>query len=101
MRSRTIVNSKGERQKTRIEIQMEGSGGELGMQAVTDLTALIAGLKDMETEEELTRHIYMVYGYAACCQQCGFLTEKSTDELMQMAEFLADNELVRIKEKGR
>ncbi len=97
MRSRTIVNSKGERQAARIEIQIEGSGGELGVQAVTNLTALISGIKDMETKEELTRHVYMIYGYAACCQQCGFLTEKSTDELMQMVEFLADNELMRIK----
>ena len=46
MRSKTITNSKGEPQATRIEIPIEGAGGALGMQAVTKLTALISGLKN-------------------------------------------------------
>lgn len=46
MRSKTIVNSKGEPQATRIEIPLKGSGGALGMQAVTKLTVLISGLKN-------------------------------------------------------
>ena len=97
MRNKTIVNGKGKPQATRIEIPIEGGGGALGMQAVTNLTTLIGGLKDVKTEEELKTHIYMIYGYAACCQQCGFMTEKNTDDLMHMAECLADNELIRIK----
>lgn len=99
MRAKTIVNSKGEPQAARIEIQIEGSEGTLGMQAVKNLTILINGLKDMKTEEELKTHIYMIYGYAVCCRHCGFMTEKSTDDLMNMAERLADNELIRIKEE--
>lgn len=46
MRSKTIINSKGEPQATRIEIPIKGAGGALGMQAVTKLTALISGLKN-------------------------------------------------------
>ncbi len=48
MRSKTIINSKGERQATRIEIPIEGAGGELGQRAVINLTSLIAGLKKHE-----------------------------------------------------
>ena len=44
MRSKTIINSKGQRQATRIEIPIEGAGGELGQRAVINLTSLIAGV---------------------------------------------------------
>ena len=96
MRSKTIINSKGEPQATRIEIPIEGGGGALGMQAVTNLTALISGLKNMKTEQEVVAHYYTICGFAACCQQCGFMTEKSTDDLMHMVEHLVDNELARV-----
>lgn len=43
----------------------------------------------------------MVYGWGACCKHCGFLTEKSTDDVMHMAEELAEIESKRIeKETG-
>ena len=54
MRSKTITNSKGEPQATRIEIPIEGAGGALGMQAVTKLTVLISGLKNL-VDNELIR----------------------------------------------
>ena len=41
----------------------------------------------------------MVYGWGACCQHCGFLTEKSTDDVMHMAEELAEIESKRIEEE--
>lgn len=102
MRSKTIINSKGEPQATRVEIPIEGGGGELGKLAVINLTALISGLKDMETQEDVIAHYYMICGFASCCQQCGFLSEKSTDDLMHMVEHLVDNELKRAEaaEKG-
>ena len=53
MRSKTIINSKGQRQAPRIEIPIEGAGGELGQRAVINLTSLIAGLKNMKTEPKL------------------------------------------------
>lgn len=102
MKSKTIVNGKGEPQATRIEIQIEGVGGELGKQAVINLTALINGLKDMKTERDVITHYYVICGFAICCNQCGFITEKSADDLMDMVEHLVDNELIRVAaaEKG-
>ena len=41
----------------------------------------------------------MVYSWGACCQHCGFLTEKSTDDVMHMAEELAEIESKRIEEE--
>lgn len=99
MKIKTMVNGKGEPQASRIEIAIQGSGGELGMQAVRNLIALIDGIKDMETEEDVIKHYYIISGFAICCNQCGFLSEKSTDDLMHMVEGLVDNELVRVAEE--
>lgn len=96
MRSKTIVNGKGEPQATRIEIPIEGAGGELGQQAVINLTTLINTLKDMKTEQEVVARYYTICGFAICCNQCGFITEKSADDLMNMVEHLVDNELARV-----
>lgn len=99
MRSKTIVNGKGEPQATRIEIPIEGGGGELGKQAVINLTALINRFKHTKTGYDVLQHFYTVEGYTICCRDCGFLTEESAVSLLQMAEHLADNELTRIKEE--
>ena len=96
MRVKTIVNGKGEPQATRIEIPIEGGGGALGMQAVTNLTALISGLKNMKTEQEVVTHYHIICGFATCCEVCGFMTEKSTNDLMHMVEHLVENELARV-----
>lgn len=100
MRSKTIVNSKGEPQATRVEIPIKGVGGALGMSAVANLTKLINGLKNMKTEQDVITHYYIICGFATCCQLCGFMTEKSTDDLMHLVEHMVDNELVRVAAEG-
>lgn len=101
MRVKVEMNSKGEVKAHRIEIPIQGGGGELGQHAVTGLVSLISGLKEMKTERELEQLLSMVYGWGACCKHCGFLTEKSTDDVMHMAEELAEIESKRIeKETG-
>lgn len=95
MRTKTVINAKGERQATRIEIPVEGSGGALGMHAVESLTKLISATKSMEKPEDVVAHWYVISGFAMCCQSCGFLTEKSTDDIMHMAEELTNIELER------
>lgn len=102
MRVKTVINSRGEQQGSRIEIPLQGKGGALGIHAVENLTKLIDGLKSMEKPEDVIAHWYLISGFAMCCQCCGFLTEQSTDDLMHAVEALADIELVRAKaaEKG-
>lgn len=99
MRIKTKVNSAGEIQETQTLIPVEGAGGEMGRQAVINLTKLISGLKAMETEEDVVRHYYIICGFATCCQMCGFLTEKSTDDVMHMVEHFVDIEMARAKKK--
>ena len=53
MRVKVEMNSKGEVKAHRIEIPIQGGGGELGQHAVTGLVSLISGLKEMKTEREL------------------------------------------------
>ncbi|MDE7445918.1 MAG: hypothetical protein K2N15_09510 [Lachnospiraceae bacterium] len=101
MRSKTIINSKGEPQATRVEIPIKGGGGALGMSAVVNLTKLINGLKNMNTERDIMAHYYIICGFATCCQLCGFMTEKSTDDLMHSVEHLVDNELARVAAEGK
>ena len=97
MRSKTIVNSKGERQATKIEIPIEGAGGALGMQAVKNLTVLINGLKHTKTEFDVFQHYYTICGYIQCCRDCGFLTGDSPADIMKIAEHFTDNELARVR----
>ena len=50
MRVKVEMNSKGEVKAHRIEIPLQGGGGELGQHAVAGLVSLISGLKEMKTE---------------------------------------------------
>lgn len=101
MRSKTIINSKGEPYATRIEIPIDGAGGELGQRAVINLTQLIAGLQNMKTEREVVTHYHIICGFATCCEVCGFVTKKSTNDLMHMVEHLVENELARVEAEGK
>lgn len=101
MRSKTIINSKGEPQATRIEIPIKGAGGALGMQAVTKLTALISGLKNKKTEYDIFQQFYTIQGCAMCCRDSGFLEHESTNDILKMAEVLADNEIIRVQAEGK
>lgn len=101
MKVKTVINSKGEQMKSQIEIPLEGSGGELGKQAVMNLISLTDGLKNMKTVQDVAMHYYIIFGFAMCCQSCGFLTEKSTDDFLQMVDHLASNELVRAGEEAK
>lgn len=48
MRVKVEMNSKGEVKTQRIEIPIQGGGGELGQHAVTGLVSLISNLKEMK-----------------------------------------------------
>jgi len=101
MRVKVEMNSKGEVKAHRIEIPIQGGGGELGQHAVAGLVSLISSLKEMKTEQELEQLLSVVYSWGACCKHCSFLTEKSTDDIIHMAEELAEIESKRIgKETG-
>lgn len=66
MRVKVEMNSKGEVKAHRIEIPIQGGGGELGQYAVAGLVSLISSLKEMKTERELEQLLSMVYGWGAC-----------------------------------
>ena len=76
MRVKVEMNSKGEVKAQRIEIPIQGGGGELGQHAVAGLVGLISSLKEMKTERELEQLLSVVYGWGACCQHCGFFDRK-------------------------
>lgn len=96
MKVKTIVNSKGEPQASKIVIPMEGSLGKTGKQAMTYLTMLINSIQETKTEEEIFEYYYIIAGYAICCKECGFLTEKSLDDLMHLLEHIIDIESERV-----
>lgn len=95
-RVKTIVNQKGETMASRIEIPIEGSYSELTEKAVISLTSLMNGLKEMKTEKGIVTHYHIICGFLACCELCGFLTEQSTNDLMQTVKYLVENELARV-----
>lgn len=97
MEVKTIVNSKGEPQASKIMIPLEGSGGETGKQAIVFLTRLITSIQETKTEQQVVEYYYIIAGYAICCKECGFLTEKSLDDLMHLVEHIVDNELIRVR----
>ena len=59
MRVKVEMNSKGEVKAHRIEIPIQGGGGELGQHAVAGLVSLISNLKEMKTERELEQLLLM------------------------------------------
>lgn len=97
MRAKIILDKNGVTQATQIQIPIDGAGGELGKQAFIKLTALISGLKRMKTEQDIVTHYHIICGFATCCEVCGFMTEKSTNDLMHMVEHLVENELARLE----
>lgn len=99
LRIKAKVSGTGEIQETQTIIPIEGAGGELGRQMVINLIKLISGLKDMKTEEDVKKHYYIICGYATCCQMSGFLTEKSTNDVMHMVEHIVDIEIARAQDK--
>lgn len=100
MNVKTIVNSKGEPQVSKIMIPLEGGGGAAGKQAVTKLTERIENIKGAKTGEEVLIHYYAICGYGLCCMDCGFLTEKSLDDLMHLVQHIVENELCRVEAAG-
>lgn len=101
MKIKAVADAKGEIAKTQIEIPIKGSGGSLGINAILNLTKLIEALKGLKTVDEVVHHWYVICGYAICCQQCGFITEESMDDLMHMVECLVDNELEKVNSEKR
>lgn len=96
MKVKTVVNSKGEPQTSEIKIPLEGGGGIKGKKAVINLISLINSLRTLKTEQDIVNHYYIICGYAICCRDCGFLTKKSLDDLIEMVDHLVvDNELIR------
>ena len=87
--------------RIKARIPIEGKGGELGRQMVINLMNLINGLKLQETEEDVIRHYYIICGFATCCEMSGFLTEESANDVMHVAEHLAEVEVERAQREGK
>lgn len=68
----------------------------LGANAVECLNELIGEIKDKNTQPDIIAHYYMIYGFLSCCLQCGFITEESADELMNMVKRMTDHKIGRI-----
>lgn len=90
MKVKTVINSKGEQAGSRIEIPIEGAGGELDMHAVKCLVNIIGDLQNQKTPEEITAHLYIIHGFVLCCGCCGFLSKESLDDITNMAEEMAE-----------
>lgn len=102
MKIKSIINSEGKLQESRIDLKLEVGYGDKGKQVVQNIMVLIERLKDMETTEDVLIHFGSIYGYILCCEVSGILTEKSAGELAEVVRKLADIELARAKqaEKG-
>lgn len=97
MKIRTLVDNQHRAIGREIRIELQGRGGELGIQSVQRLIELINQFKTMNTEREVNDHYTLIMGYCLCCENCGFIDEKGADDLMQAVALLASNELVRMK----
>lgn len=98
MKIKSIINSEGELQESRIDLKLEVGFGDKGKKVVQNLMAHIELLKDMETTEDVLIHFGSIYGYILCCEVSGILTEKSAGEVAEVVRKLANIELTRTKE---
>ena len=97
MKIRTLVDNQHRAIGREIRIELQGRGGELGIQSVQRLIELINQFKTMNTEQEVNDHYTLIMGHCLCCENSGFIDEKGADDLMQAVALLASNELVRVK----
>lgn len=101
MESKTIYNGSGQRMAQEIRIEAHGKGGELGIKNIQYLTGMIESLKACKTPQEVYDRYMMITGYCKCCVNSGFLDEKSADDLMRLAAFLAGNEQARAEHEQK
>lgn len=103
MKSKTIYDKDGQRMAQEIRIEAHGKGGALGMKNMQYLIDMIESMKACKTPQEVYDRYMMIIGYCKCCINSEFMDEKSADDLMCLAAFLASNEQVRAKQeqKGR
>lgn len=96
MRTRMMLDGKGNVQEMGIEVKVEGQG-ELGKRAARLLAKHVERIQVMETEEELEIFTHAACGYILCCQELGLITEEGVDELAGAMEQLARRVKARIK----
>ena len=101
MNVKRVVSGDGSLQVSQTVIPLEGSGGELGKKADLFLTRLIESIKKAETEQQVVEYYYIICGYGICCKECGFLTEKSLEDLMHLVEHIVDLEMDRTGASGK
>lgn len=100
MKIKTMVNSEGEQQVSRIDLKLEVGYGDKGKQAVQNLIGIIERLSGCRQPEDVIMQWGVICGYALCCETFGILTEKSADELVEVAEKLADFNYERAKKEA-
>lgn len=101
MKSKLFVDADGTAKMQEIRIEAHGKGGVEGIKAVTQLANMVNSLKACKTPQEVYDRYLQITGYCKCCIDCGFIDEKSADDLMYLAAYLAGNEQARAEEQQR
>ena len=101
MRSKTFIKPDGTAEMQQISIEICGKGGTIGIKAVSQPANMVNSLKACKTPQEVYDRYIQITGYCKCCLDCGFIDEKSADDLMCLAAYLAGNEQARAEEQQR
>lgn len=101
MRSKTFIKPDGAAEMQQISIEICGKGGATGIKAVTQLANMVNSLKACKTPQEVYDRYIQITGYCKCCLDCEFIDEKSADDLMCLAAYLAGNEQDRAEAQQR
>ena len=82
-------------------IEAHGKDGATGIKAVSRLANMVNSLKACKTPQEVYDRYIQITGYCKCCLDCEFIDEKSADDLMCLAAYLAGNEQARAEAQQR
>lgn len=98
MKSGIFVDEQGEWKEREYEIEIEGSGGDMGIKNVKYVVSQIEELAKLESAKEVYLTLHIIVGYLACCVNSGFLGKKSGEEILELAGNIAEE---RIRELMR
>ena len=100
-KSKIIYDKEKNQAAHKVQIDICGGGGELGIRNMKCLINLINDIQEQKTPEDVRAQADRAAGYLLCCANSGFLSKESALEVTDMLVMLAAQEEKRAAAEQR